>query len=138
LYVRSNADWIGGKVALISLAESEPFNAGAIVHPAMIAPEDGENLKVPLGFFPSVDEPKDVIQQIKVAMDKKDWSAKNEYHHYDTVYVPAFMPCNLKAQALIISHHGWAAARADLKHEENLKQFEDVYKRLAEYFAKNF
>lgn len=51
----------------------------------MIAPEDGQNLKVPLGFFPSVDEPKEVIQEIKVAMDQKEWSGKNEYHHYDTV-----------------------------------------------------
>lgn len=78
---------VGGKVTLISLAESGPFNAGAIVHPAMIASEDGANLKVPLGFFPSIDEPKEVIQEIKVAMDKKDWSGKNDYHYYDTVYV---------------------------------------------------
>ena len=82
----------GGKVALISLAEFEPFNAGAIVHPAMIAAEDGANLKVPLGFFPSVDEPKDVIQDIKVAMDQKDWSGKNDYHYYDTVYVLFLLP----------------------------------------------
>lgn len=53
----------------------------------MIASEDGQNLKVPLGFFPSVDEPKEVIQEIKVAMDQKQWSGKNEYHHYDTVQV---------------------------------------------------
>jgi dienelactone hydrolase len=33
-------------------------------------------------------------------------------------------------------HHGWAAARANLKNEENKKQFEDVYKRLADFFAK--
>ena len=82
----------GGKVALISLAESEPFNAGAIVHPAMIAAEDGSNLKVPLGFFPSVDEPKEVIQEVKVAMDQKDWSGKNDYHYYDTVYVLFLLP----------------------------------------------
>jgi hypothetical protein len=39
---------------------------------------------------------------------------------------------------LMRRHHGWAAARADLGNEENLKQFEDVYKRLAGFFAKNF
>ena len=121
------------KVTLISLAESEPFNAGAIVHPAMIASEDGANLKVPLGFFPSIDEPKEVIQEIKVAMDKKDWSGKNDYHYYDTVYV-LYLIVNM----LMRRHHGWAAARADLGNEENLKQFQDVYKRLAGYFAKNF
>jgi hypothetical protein len=72
-------------VVLISLADSEPFDSGAIVHPAMIAPEDGSNLKVPLAFFPSVDEPKEVIQNIKEAMDSKEWSKENAYHHYDTV-----------------------------------------------------
>lgn len=35
------------------------------------------------------------------------------------------------------SHHGWAAARADLDDTENKKQFEDVYKRLADFFVKN-
>jgi hypothetical protein len=72
-------------VVLISLAQSQPFDAGAIVHPAMIAAEDGANLKAPLGFFPSVDEPKDVIEKIKEAMDDKEWSSKNDYHYYDTV-----------------------------------------------------
>lgn len=32
-------------------------------------------------------------------------------------------------------HHGWAAARADLKDPENKKQYEDVYRRLGEYFT---
>lgn len=72
-------------MVLISLAESQPFDAGAIVHPATIAPEDGSNLKTPLGFFPSVDEPKEVIEKIKEAMDGKEWSDKNDYHYYDTV-----------------------------------------------------
>lgn len=43
----------GGKLTLLSLAEDTPFDAGAVVHPAMIAPEDGEKLSVPLGFYPS-------------------------------------------------------------------------------------
>lgn len=43
----------GGKLTLLSLAEGTPFNAGAVAHPAMIAPEDGEKLSVPLGFYPS-------------------------------------------------------------------------------------
>lgn len=43
----------GGKLTLLSLAEGTPFDAGAVVHPAMIAPEDGEKLSVPLGFYPS-------------------------------------------------------------------------------------
>lgn len=31
-------------------------------------------------------------------------------------------------------HHGWAAARADLSNEENRKQYEDIYKRLADFY----
>ena len=30
----------------------------------------------------------------------------------------------------------WAAARADLSDPENLKQYEDVYQRLADYYSK--
>ena len=37
---------------------------------------------------------------------------------------------------LIHRHHGWAAARANLKDAENLKQYEDVYRRLGEFFSK--
>lgn len=35
-----------------------------------------------------------------------------------------------------LRHHGWAAARADLNDPENFKQYEDVYQRLADYFAR--
>ncbi|WWC72145.1 uncharacterized protein I206_106105 [Kwoniella pini CBS 10737] len=71
----------------------------------MIAVEDGDNLTVPLGFYPSKDEPTDVVEKIQQA---------------------------IKA---IPRHHGWAAARADLNDPENLKQYEDVYQRTADYFA---
>ncbi|WVQ84576.1 hypothetical protein IAT38_006730 [Cryptococcus sp. DSM 104549] len=108
----------GGKVTLLSLAPDSPFCCGAVIHPAMIAAEDGDKLSVPLGFYPSQDEPKDVVEKIEAAIKDKPFSSKCDYHLYDTV------------------HHGWAAARADLKNSENLKQYEDVYKRTAEYFAK--
>ncbi|OWZ64214.1 hypothetical protein AYX14_06543 [Cryptococcus neoformans] len=107
----------GGKLTLLSLAEGTPFNAGAVAHPAMIAPEDGEKLSVPLGFYPSHDEPKDVVEKIVNDFKSKPFGDKCGYHLYDTV------------------HHGWAAARANLNDPENVKQFEDVYKRLSEWFA---
>ncbi|TYJ54040.1 hypothetical protein B9479_005304 [Cryptococcus floricola] len=105
----------GGKLTLLSLAEGTPFDAGAVVHPAMIAPEDGEKLSAPLGFYPSHDEPKDVVDKIVKGFKSKPFD--HSFTLYDTV------------------HHGWAAARADLQDEENAKQFEDVYKRLGEWFA---
>lgn len=78
----------GGKLTLLALSSTlskpTPFCCGAIVHPAMIAPEDGDNLAVPLGFYPSHDEPKDVVEKIsKVNEDK--FGKKGDYHLYDTV-----------------------------------------------------
>ncbi|KAJ7462766.1 hypothetical protein B0H11DRAFT_95314 [Mycena galericulata] len=32
--------------------------------------------------------------------------------------------------------HGWAAARADLKNQDNKEEFENLYTRLAEFFSK--
>lgn len=50
----------------------------------MIAPEDGDNLTVPLGFYPSKDEPKDVVDKIS-KVDKEKFGEKSDYHLYDTV-----------------------------------------------------
>lgn len=51
----------------------------------MIAPEDGDGLVRPLGFFPSADEPKDVVNKIASAIKSKDFADKCQYHLYDTV-----------------------------------------------------
>jgi len=50
----------------------------------MIAPEDGDNLAVPLGFYPSHDEPKDVVAKISKVNEEK-FGKKADYHLYDTV-----------------------------------------------------
>ncbi|WVN87541.1 uncharacterized protein L203_102724 [Cryptococcus depauperatus CBS 7841] len=107
----------GGKMTLLSLDENTPFEAGAVVHPAMIAKNDGEKLSAKLAFYPSQDEPKDIVKEIEELIKSKPFADKCDYHLYDTV------------------HHGWAAARANLKDFENAKQYQDVYKRLAEYFG---
>jgi len=33
--------------------------------------------------------------------------------------------------------HGWAGARGNLENEDNMKEFRDVYQRLATFFEKN-
>jgi len=73
----------GGKVVLRCLAE-DVFDYGAIVHPAMIAKEDGDNLKQPLGFYPSADEPKDVIEYI-AGVNKTKFGEKGDFVHFSTV-----------------------------------------------------
>jgi hypothetical protein len=80
----------GGKLTLLAMSSTldkpTPFCCGAIVHPAMIAPEDGDNLAVPLGFYPSHDEPKDVVEKIS-AINKEKFGQQSDFHLYDTVYV---------------------------------------------------
>lgn len=70
---------------LRALSEKSPFCCGAVVHPAMIASEDGDDLALPLGFYPSADEPKDVADKISAAIKAKDFKDKCEVHLYDTV-----------------------------------------------------
>ena len=79
----------GGKLTLMALSSTlsspSPFCCGSIVHPAMIAPEDGENLSAPLGFYPSHDEAKDGVEKIDAAMKAKPFAEKCDYHLYDSV-----------------------------------------------------
>jgi len=86
----------GGKI--VTLAGAEPlFDAVACVHPAMLTVADAENLSVPLGLFPSKDEPLEEFDSLVKAISSKPFAAKNSYKVYPTM------------------HHGWAAARADLE-----------------------
>jgi dienelactone hydrolase len=57
------------------------------------------------------------------------------------MYVPSqrmSFPFDVSADALVVvrlfRHHGWAAARGDLSNEENKKECEDVYSRVAAFF----
>ena len=79
----------GGKLTLLALSSTlsspTPFDVGAIVHPAMLVPEDGDNLAAPLGFFPSMDEPKETVVKIHEAMEKKEYADRCDYKLYDTV-----------------------------------------------------
>ncbi|KAI0724185.1 hypothetical protein C8T65DRAFT_625701 [Cerioporus squamosus] len=108
----------GGKVTILSGSkEGTPFGAVASIHPAMLAHGDVTNLNIPLGLYPSNDEPVDETKQILEIISKKPISEKSDYKHYD-------------------SFHGFAAARANLDDPENKKQYEDLYARLVTYFSK--
>ncbi|KAF5355730.1 hypothetical protein D9756_004028 [Leucocoprinus leucothites] len=109
----------GGKVTVISAGANTPFNAASIVHPAMLSVDDAENLTIPLSIYISSDEPLDEYNKILDVLSKKPFHAKNDHKNYSNMF------------------HGWAAARADLKDEENREAFDDVYGKLTEYFKKN-
>ncbi|KAH9891060.1 Alpha/Beta hydrolase protein [Cubamyces lactineus] len=108
----------GGKVTILAgSAASTPFDAVAAIHPAMLNHGDVTELKVPLGLYPSNDEPVDESKQILEIISKKPISDKSDYKLYD-------------------SFHGFAAARANLDDPENKRHYEDLYARLATFFAK--
>ncbi|KAH9927519.1 Alpha/Beta hydrolase protein [Epithele typhae] len=108
----------GGKVTILaSSTETTPFGAAAAVHPAMLSHGDVTNLAIPLGLYPSKDEPEEESKQIMEIISKKPIKDKSDYKLYD-------------------SFHGFAAARADLKDAENKKHYEDLYGRVIGFFSK--
>ncbi|KAJ6574733.1 hypothetical protein B0H19DRAFT_1125512 [Mycena capillaripes] len=108
----------GGKVTLSAGGESTPFDSVSIIHPAMLSVDDANKLTVPLGIYISKDEPVDEYIKILEVIAKKPFATKNDNKYYANMF------------------HGWAAARADLKVQDNKEEFENLYTRLAEFFAK--
>lgn len=54
----------GGKVTISSAAAGSPFDATAIVHPAMLSVEDAEKVTGPFAIYISKDEPVDEVIQL--------------------------------------------------------------------------
>jgi dienelactone hydrolase len=106
----------GGKFAVLNGGEGTKFSAVAQVHPAMVSAADAEKLAIPIANFPSMDEPKEDVKRFEEQVQKKAFAASSVYKLYPD------------------SHHGWAAARADLKDETNLRDYQDVYQRLADFY----
>jgi len=115
----------GGKLVVYTagLEQAEgTFDAVATVHPAMLTEEDGEKIKVPLGLFPTKEEPIDVMEKLFQAASKKPFGKKNVYKLY----------------AEEGTFHGFAAARADLNNPANVKQYQEFYQTLAEFYKGTF
>lgn len=108
----------GGKLSVLSGGEGTPFASVAQVHPAMVDPKDAAGLTVPIANFPSKDEPKEDVDAFEKEVQAKPFASQSVFKHYSQ------------------NHHGWAAARADLKDKTNLDSFQDVYQRLADFFNK--
>ena len=112
----------GGKIASLTGNAGTPFLAVSQVHPAMVAPEDAKNVTVPLAFFPSKDEPENDVNAYweNFTSAHPELKEKSQFKYYTNM------------------HHGWAAARANLKDEANLAAFHEVYERLADFFCTAF
>ena len=50
----------------------------------MLSHDDVTELNIPLGLYPSNDEPVDEIKQILEIISKKPISEKSDYKHYDS------------------------------------------------------
>ncbi|KAI9059667.1 hypothetical protein FKP32DRAFT_1579652 [Trametes sanguinea] len=109
----------GPKVAILAGADpATPFDAVAACHPAMLSHGDVTELKVPLGLYPSKDEPVEEMKQILEIVSKKSFASQNDHKFYSS-YAP----------------HGFGGARADLQDPQGRKDYEDLYARLISFFG---
>jgi len=106
----------GAKICISAGGEGTPLTSVAMVHPAMLSAGDAEKLTVPLAMYITKDESVDEYNKINAIVSKKPFGSKSDSKNYENMF------------------HGFAAARADLKNEENKKEFEDVYGKLATFF----
>jgi hypothetical protein len=60
------------------------------------------------------------FNKIISALSEKQFAAKNDHKLYSSMYV--LLPSYICISQLVTRFHGWAAARANLKDEENKKQ----------------
>ncbi|KAI8818509.1 dienelactone hydrolase [Fimicolochytrium jonesii] len=110
----------GGKLVILTASQNPTaFSAIAQVHPARMEPEDAEGLTIPLASYISDDESVDAQKQLEEIMSRKKFDNKlNDFKHF------------------VGMHHGFAGSRADLSNEVGAENFQDVYNRLASFFAR--
>jgi len=107
----------GGKVVALSSGPGTPFKASGQVHPGRLATSDAHQITIP---------------HIVLASDGEDASIVQEYKD---VLVGAGKPGVVDTYKGM--HHGWMGARANLKDEANLMEYERGYNQLAQFFAKH-
>ncbi|KAG8854004.1 hypothetical protein FRB96_007867 [Tulasnella sp. 330] len=122
----------GGKIAILSGATGS-FEACAAIHPAMASAEAAKDmtslvapfivsadyandLKVPVALFISKDESEEEAEKFVGALSSKPFASKNVYKRYGSM------------------RHGFAAARANFQDPEALREYEDVFVRLSQFF----
>ena len=106
----------GGKIAMRANADGI-VSCCAAVHPSRIVEQDGKDVKGPVCFLPSKDEPN--LDDVVAAMQVQPFAAKNVYQRYDDL------------------HHGFMGARADYSDEKFTARVEEVLKTVVDFFAAN-
>jgi len=110
----------GGKVSVKSGTEGTPFDAVASVHPGFVEEADAHSLTVPLGFFPSKDENRELCDKVSEIVAQKPFADKNKYIYYET------------------QRHGFAGARGDLSDPENKEKYGHFYNTVSDFFKRAF
>lgn len=108
----------GGKIAILASDKRDVFQATAVVHPAMVDPNDAKGISNPIMILASKDEPADDIKSFESNL-LDDVKKASVVKTYGTM------------------HHGWAAARADLNDEANKQKFTEAYEELSSFFNSN-
>ncbi|KAL3419454.1 AIM2 family protein C30D10.14 [Phlyctema vagabunda] len=103
----------GGKMAVLASGEGTPFKVSGQVHPGKLAAEDARSLKIPHIMLASRDEDATVVEEYAKLLASE--GKIGEVETYASM------------------HHGWMGARANLKEDNELKE----YNQLAEFFAKH-
>jgi dienelactone hydrolase len=107
--------WGGKVVALTTKADTNPFAIAASIHPAMVDPNDAENVTIPTMLLASKDEPVEDVKKFE-----------------ERLRVPKHV------ETFDDQIHGWMAARADLDDARVKEEYERGYKTVLEFFSKNF
>ncbi|KAB5558075.1 dienelactone hydrolase family protein [Coniochaeta sp. 2T2.1] len=111
----------GGKVAVLATGEGNVgvgrrFEVSGTAHPGRLDAKDHETLNVPHICLASPGEPADFVAEVKEILSKPGKTGYVET--YETMF------------------HGWMGARANLKDEANLREYERGYNAVADFFNK--
>lgn len=111
----------GGKIAVLASGKDNEgplrkFNVSGTAHPGRLDAEDAKALNTPHICLASPGEPADVVAQYKEILSQPGKVGVVET--YDKMF------------------HGWMGARANLRDEANLAEYERGYKQVAEFYAK--
>ncbi|KAH8774106.1 dienelactone hydrolase [Hyaloscypha sp. PMI_1271] len=107
----------GGKVVVLTSAESTPFTASGQVHPGKMEIADAKALAIPHIVLASNGEPEEVVKK------------------YHDLLVGEGKPNVVETYGTM--HHGWMGARAKLEEDANLKEYTRGYNQLAAFFEKH-
>ncbi|KAJ3158726.1 hypothetical protein HDU86_002691 [Geranomyces michiganensis] len=112
--------WGGKLAALAAGTHNGDFDAVAQAHPTQFDADDYRAVTVPIASFPAESDNHDAQEKLIAMVEKRENRGLCSFHSYRNM------------------HHGWAGARANLENADNLREFEDVYRRLSEFFVTAF